>query len=156
MIRACLRKQVPVSRILQSLFFKTQSLSSCPHTRFLSGNDIVTASWLQSWRCGGGTGMGTKEKWETIQLVQCLLCKHECLCLSPSTHAKVLGGVHVCNLSTGEAETGRSLGLTGQSVSPNPGTGRDIDLGGHLVSHTCVLRASLQYCEGGVPVHLSP
>lgn len=52
---------------------------------------------------------------ETIQLVPCLLCKHEGLCLSPSTHAKVLGGVHTCKLSTGEAETRRCLGLASQS-----------------------------------------
>lgn len=104
----------------------------------------------------GAAGGGALKKNGDNPAGPVLLCKHEDLCLSPGTHAKVLGGVHACNLSTGEAETGRCLGLTGQSVSPDPGSGRDTDLGGHLVSHTCVPQASLQYCKGDVPVHLSP
>lgn len=44
---------------------------------------------------------------ELIELVKCLLCKDEDLSLIPMV-------VHTCKPRAGEAETGESLGLTGQ------------------------------------------
>lgn len=52
---------------------------------------------------------------EMAQLVKCLLCKHEDLSLIPKIHVQMLGlAEEVHNPSTGEAEAGASLGLSGQ------------------------------------------
>ena len=52
-------------------------------------------------------------------------------------------------LALGEAETGGTLRLTGQSVSPTAGSVGDTDLGGPSESNMYVLRRrSLPYSKG--------
>ena len=58
--------------------------------------------------------MGAEKK---ARLVMRSLCTQAALSQIPSNHVKELGmAEHTCNLNSGEAETGGSLGLDGQPV----------------------------------------